>query len=120
MSEENNLPDWLKQLRDEQLGATEGATPEPGAFGQPEPPVTPPPEEPAPPTDERGELSGLEALREKASAEPLIEEKPRREIPVISQLNPFQRFVLALMLFLNISVLGCLFLMVLGKISLVR
>jgi hypothetical protein len=120
MPEENNLPDWLKQLREQQLGATEGPPPEPGAFGQPEPPVTPPPQEPAPPIDERGELSGLEALREKASAEPLVEDKPRREIPVISQLNPFQRFVLALMLFLNISVLGCLFLMVLGKISLVR
>ena len=120
MSEENNLPDWLKQLRDEQLGAIEGPSPEPGAFGQPEPLATPLPEEPAPPIDERGELSGLEALREKASAEPLIEDKPRREIPVISQLNPFQRFVLALMLFLNISVLGCLFLMVLGKISFVR
>jgi len=50
----------------------------------------------------------------------MVEEKPRREIPIISQLNPFQRFVLALMLFLNISVLGCLFLLVLNKISFVR
>lgn len=120
MSEENNLPDWLKQLRDQQLGATEAPPLEQGAFGQPEPPVAPPPEEPVPPPDDRGELSGLEALREKASAKPMVEEKPRREIPVISRLNPFQRFVLALMLFLNISVLGCLFLMVLGKISFVR
>jgi hypothetical protein len=120
MSEENNLPDWLKQLRDQQLGATEAPPAEPVAFGQPELPVAPPPEAPAPPAEEKGELSGLEALREKASAEPMVEEKPRREIPIISQLNPFQRFVLALMLFLNISVLGCLFLMILGKISLVR
>ena len=41
-------------------------------------------------------------------------------IPIVSQLMPFQRFVLALMLFLNVSVLGCLFLMVMEKISLVR
>jgi hypothetical protein len=120
MSEENNLPDWLKQLRDQQLGPTEAPAAETAALGQPEPPAALPPEEPAPPADERGELSGLEALREKASAEPLVEEKPRRQIPLISQLNPFQRFVLALMLFLNISVLGCLFLLVLNKISLVR
>ena len=120
MSEENNLPDWLKQLRDQQLGPTEAPPAETASSGQPELPAAPAPEEPAPPADERGELSGLEALREKASAEPIVEEKPRREIPIISQLNPFQRFVLALMLFLNISVLGCLFLLVLNKISFVR
>jgi len=120
MSEENNLPDWLKQLRDQQLGPTEAPPAETAEFGQPVLPAAPPPEEPAPPADERGELSGLEALREKASAEPMVEEEPQREIPIISQLNPFQRFVLALMLFLNISVLGCLFLLVLNKISFVR
>jgi len=120
MSEENNLPDWLKQLRDQQLGPTKAPPAETAEFGQPVLPAAPPPEEPAPPADERGELSGLEVLREKASAEPMVEEKPQREIPIISQLNPFQRFVLALMLFLNISVLGCLFLLVLNKISFVR
>ena len=120
MSEENNLPDWLKQLRDQQLGATEAPPAGPAALGEPEPPVPPSFEEPAPPAEADSRLSELEALREKASAEPVVEEKPPREIPIISQLNSFQRFILALMLFLNVSVLGCLFLMVLGKISFVR
>lgn len=120
MSEENNLPDWLKQLRDQQLGATEAPPAGPAAFGEPAPPVPPSFEEPAPPAEADSRVSGLEALREKASAEPVVEEKPPREIPIISQLNSFQRFILALMLFLNVSVLGCLFLMVLGKISFVR
>ena len=40
-----------------------------------------------------------------------------RRIPVISDLTPIQRFLLALMLFLNVSVLGCLALLVLGKIG---
>jgi hypothetical protein len=120
MSEENNLPDWLKQLRDQQLGTTETSPAEPAAFGEPAPPAPPSFEEPAPAAEADSGLSGLEALREKASVEPVVEEKPSREIPIISQLDPFQRFVLALMLFLNVSVLGCLFLMVLGKISLVR
>ena len=40
-----------------------------------------------------------------------------RRIPFISSLTPMQRFVLALMLFLNVSVLGCFALVALGKIA---
>lgn len=40
-----------------------------------------------------------------------------RRIPFISSLTPIQRFVLALMLFLNVSVLGCLALLAFGKIG---
>ena len=110
MAENENLPDWLKQLRDQQIGA-------------------PPPEEPVAEAEEAGgeaapqaapTTDGFDGLREKASVEAPIVEPPERHIPVISDLSPFQRFVLALMLFLNVSVLGCLFLMVAGKISLVR
>ena len=122
----DNLPDWLRELRDQQLGAASAPSGEPT---QPIEPVrlTAPtqPIELAEPIDQnvqetqamsnRGEF---DALREKASAEPLIEEPPQRTLPIIGQLSPFQRFVLSLMLFLNVSVLGLLFLMVAGKITL--
>lgn len=63
---------------------------------------------------------GFGELRQKATAaQPPVEER-RVKIPIVSQLKPVQRFVLALMLFLNVSVLGCLFLMVAGRISFVR
>ncbi len=40
-----------------------------------------------------------------------------RRIPLISSLSPVQRFMLALMLFLNVSVLGCFALLVFGRIA---
>jgi hypothetical protein len=40
-----------------------------------------------------------------------------RRIPFISDLTPVQRFILALMLFLNVSVLGCFALLAFGRIS---
>lgn len=40
-----------------------------------------------------------------------------RRIPLISDLTPVQRFILALMLFLNVSVLGCFALLAFGRIS---
>jgi len=118
-TEEDNLPDWLRQLRDQQMG-TAGAQPaEPAEWpGPPEP--AQPPEEVAPPAQAEGSGDAFEELRQRASVEPPVEERPRVSIPIVSQLQPVQRFILALMLFLNVSVLGCLFLMVAGKISLVR
>jgi len=119
MSDEGNLPDWLKQLRPQELG---------GPFGQPVEPAQPAAWQAAPapetvPAEAPTPVSAdsLDALREIASVElPPVEEPRRLNIPIVSQLTPFQRFVLALMLFLNVSVLGCLFLMVMEKISLVR
>lgn len=114
MSSDNNLPDWLRQLRD----------PQPGADAQPAPPPQPvqwETESQVEPETAPSRADELDALREIASAEPLRVEEPRRlNIPIVNQLTPFQRFVLALMLFLNVSVLGCLFLMVTEKISFVR
>ena len=118
MSDESNLPDWLKQMRPQELGGplSQPAQPEPvpaAAWAAPEQPV----EQAAPaPTDG----DGLDALREIASVEVPPEEPRQINIPIVSQLTPFQRFVLALMLFLNVSVLGCLLLMVMQKISFVR
>ena len=111
MAENENLPDWLKQLRDQQMGP---------APSQPDEPVAEPAGEGAPAAQAGGAANEFDALRERASAEPMVEEEPPRVIPIISDLSPFQRFVLALMVFLNVSVLGCLALMVLGKITLVR
>jgi hypothetical protein len=110
MAENENLPDWLKQLRDQQMGP---------APSQPDEPVAEPVGEGAPVTPAGG-ANEFDVLRERASAEPMVEEEPPRVIPIISDLSPFQRFVLALMVFLNVSMLGCLALMVLGKITLVR
>jgi len=111
MAENENLPDWLRQLRDQQMGP---------APSQPAEPLAEPAGEGAPVTPAGGGANEFDALRERASAEPVVEEEPPRVIPIISDLSPFQRFVLALMVFLNVSVLGCLALMVLGKITLVR
>ena len=128
-ADDNLLPDWLRQLRDEQVGsdfqtpglpapAKESApAPQVESVAEPAPPVV---EEAAPETPEPVSADEFDALRQKASIEPPVEEPPKRKIPIIGQLNPFQRFVLALMLFLNVSVLGCLFLLVAGKIALVR
>jgi hypothetical protein len=120
MAENENLPDWLRQLRDQQMGP---------APSQPAEPLAEPAGEGVPAT-QAGEgvlvpqagsgANEFDALRERASAEPVVEEEPPRVIPIISDLSPFQRFVLALMVFLNVSVLGCLALMVMGKITLVH
>ena len=111
MAENENLPDWLKQLRDQQMGP---------APSEPDEPLAEPAVEGAPVTPAAGGANEFDALRERASAEPVEEQEPPRVIPIISDLSPFQRFVLALMVFLNVSMLGCLALMVLGKITLVR
>ncbi len=111
MAENENLPDWLKQLRDQQMGPAPSELDEPLA----EPAV-----EGAPMAPAKSGANEFDALRERASAEPVEEQEPPRVIPIISDLSPFQRFVLALMVFLNVSMLGCLALMVLGKITLVR
>lgn len=118
MSDESNVPDWLKQLRPQEFGGP--ASPP----AQPEPPASAPwaaheqaAEQAAPAA---GGADGLDELRELASVEPPPEEPRRFNIPIINQLTPFQRFVLALMLFFNVSALGCLLLMVMQKISFVR
>ncbi len=109
MPANDELPDWLRELRDQQVGSDF----EPGDQTVPAEPAAPPPEAaPAP--------SEMDLLREKATAEPPVEEPPERRVPIISDLSPFQRFVLALLLFLNVSLLGCMFLIVLGKIALIR
>jgi len=120
MSAGDNLPDWLRQLRDQQLGAAGvapvGSTPVSAVPTVPDLPqaATLGVQE----TQVGSSSDGFGALREKASIEIPEEAPPGPQIPIISQLSPFQRFLLALLIFLNVSVLGCLGLMVLGKITL--
>ena len=61
-----------------------------------------------------------EFLKEEAPPpEPPAADRPRRKAAGRKRgLTPFQRFVLALMLFLNVSVLGCFALIVFQKIML--
>ncbi len=52
----------------------------------------------------------FEDLRNAApESEPVIETKPSwvERLPVFKQLKPQQRFILALLLFMNVAVLGC-------------
>jgi hypothetical protein len=99
-TEEDNLPDWLRQLRDQQMGAAGAEPAEPAELpGLPEP--AQPLEEQAPPAQAESSGDAFEDLRQRASVEPPpVEERPRLNIPVVNQLQPVQRFILALMLFL--------------------
>lgn len=142
MSEQNDLPDWLKALR-----PAEGAPPpaeqseaipdwlkamRPGAASEAPKPGSPAPAAPAPsapaeqaPAAPAQPPSEFDILREKATAAPLDieEERPFANsaiFQVVNSLKPQQRFILSLFLFLNVSLLGCFILMILGRISFAR
>jgi hypothetical protein len=144
MSEQNDLPDWLKALRPAENAPSPAEQPDadipdwlkamrPGAGGEAPksgPPAPPAPSEPAeqapaaaaPPPAAPSEF---DLLREKATAAPMEVEDERpfsnsAIFQVVNSLKPQQRFILSLFLFLNVSLLGCFILMILGRISLVR
>ncbi len=145
MSEQNDLPDWLKALRPAESAPppaqpSEADIPDwlkamrPGAASE-APKPSPPPAAPAPsapaeqapaaPAQPPAEPSEFDILREKATAAPLDveEERPFSNsaiLQVVNSLKPQQRFILSLFLFLNVSLLGCFILMILGRISFVR
>lgn len=113
-----DIPDWLKAMRPRELG---GAPPE-AEPAEPEPVV---PEEPsvekveaAPPPSPPSEF---DLLREKAATQ--VEELEAEQaqgsaiVQVIRNLQPWQRFVLSLLIFMNVSTLGCFLLLVLERIS---
>jgi hypothetical protein len=107
------IPDWLKELR-EPPPSSEEYVPE----SQPEEEqpdwLTPPPE----PAAERESL--LEGLREQAQDE--LEELEKLEKPrtglagALMGLSPVQRFILALLLFLDVALLGCMCLVMTQRI----
>jgi hypothetical protein len=147
MSEQNDLPDWLKALRPAESTPPPAEQPDadipdwlkamrPGAGGEgpaktsPPAPSAPMPSAPAEQAPAAAaplptEPSEFDILREKATAMPLEVEDERpfsnsAIFQVVNSLKPQQRFILSLFLFLNVSLLGCFILMILGRISLVR
>jgi len=120
MMEEGKLPDWLAELRDRQLSEL---------AQQQQPSVRPQhivedlqeqiarsDQEPkAAPEDE------LEDIREQliqASEEYYAQVRKGPFYQPILNLPPMQRFVLALMLFLDVALCGCIALLVTGRITL--
>lgn len=119
---EGELPDWLAEMRDQQLGQQLGEEPGPreqvvgdivgdlgGQADQAE--VL---------QDQTGRGDVLEDLREQmAQAE---EDRGYVEKPSLSRafsgLQPWQRFVLAVLLFLDVALCGCMALVMAGRVGL--
>lgn len=124
MAEE--MPDWLAEMRDQQLGQQPGE--EPG-------------EEPVPREqvvgdiveslggqadqadvlqDQTGQDDLLEGLREQMAqteGEFEYDERPPL-VHMFSSLEPWQRFVLAVLLFLDVALCGCMALVMAGRVML--
>lgn len=132
MAEE--LPAWLAEMRDQQLGqleeepsppgpATDDAASEvrelPGAMDWFNEQPSPPPE--AAPPDQTEQVDVLDGLREQIS---LAEEEFGQEeegtplARAFSSLKSWQRFVLAILLFLDVALCGCMALLMAGRVGL--
>ena len=166
MAENGQLPDWLIELRDQQIMEQEqGLAPEVeslqeqvarGAFAEePEPPVEPafaeepavefeeplyqpepePELEPEPEPEPAEPVDVLEDLREQMMlAEEEFEPKQRRSFSfpstssfsqsaqgfsqTLMALQPGQRLLLAVLLFLNVAICGCMGLVMAGRVTL--
>jgi len=133
MVEEGEMPDWLKELRDEQFGEEPEAEGEPAPEMEPEDPsarqrkareaveVFSTESEPEPEPEPEDE-DVMDSLREQMREEERKEEEETEDRTLlpsfIVELEPWQRFVLALMLFLNVALCGCMALTMLGRIGL--
>ena len=133
----SDIPDWLVELAaqggDDDQEAEESdddvfdfAPSEPLIYTpEPEPAeamfeVTPEPVEPAQAPETDAEL--MDALRSQVEADELEDAieaaKPKRRISLrLPGLLPWQQFVLALLLLLDVIVIGLLFLVMLGRVS---
>ncbi|HIE39484.1 MAG TPA: hypothetical protein EYH30_07380 [Anaerolineales bacterium] len=97
------IPDWLQSLREP---PSEGAPAPSGLPGEGPAPLTPP-------------EAMLDDLREQALEADLEEVRaPPREglAGMLQGLAPWQRFVLALLLFLDVALLGCMCLVMTGRV----
>jgi hypothetical protein len=139
----SDIPEWLRELADESeyeeplegdLSADDGGA-EPVVGGDSvdavarasEPEVTPfePQEEIRPQTSDQDDLALMEELRSQVDAEEDEEIEPASpslsfslDDVLIEGLEPVQQFVLAVLLFLDVVVIGLLFLVMLGRIAL--
>ena len=141
MIEENEqLPDWLIELRDEQLRQHSQEPPLeqvdraslvgdlPPSMPPAEVPVTPPEapmapaEEPVAEPEPAAPTDMLDSLREQmilaAAAEELEYAQRRTLVQTVRDLQPAQRLLLATLLFLNVAVCGCMILTMAGRVEL--
>ena len=118
---EGELPDWLAEMRDQQLGQQLEEEPGPREQGV---------------GDMMGSLGGqadvfqdqaeqvdvLEDLREQMMAQAAEGDVGDREKLSLSRpfsgLQPWQRFVLAVLLFLDVALCGCMALVMVGRVGL--
>ncbi len=118
--EPGEIPDWLRAMRP-------GAEPPPQE--QPPEPPPPPPDEPLPEEMAEEEVADrlIDSLRDQAAID-LPKEAPKARKPKrrmsggvslagsLTSLAPWQRMVLALLLFLNVLLLGLMCLVMAGRI----
>jgi hypothetical protein len=99
---EQPSPDWLADLRKQQLGA------------QPEPQAASPslPESPQGPAIRPDLLGNLREQIELSDEEA----RPRSSVGGLASLKPYQRFVLALLLFFEAAICGCLLLLLTERV----
>ena len=132
MLEEGQIPDWLRSLRDEQLEEEESPVsqppqaqpplqPQPQPRPQPQSQPQPGPRETAEDVPARlGQADVMEDLREQMiQAEGAYE---RAERPPLFQfflnLEPWKRLILAVLLFLDVALCGCMALVMAGRVML--
>jgi len=137
MAEE--LPDWLAEMRDQQL--SQQLDEEPGPHEQAIEDVADSPESQVDPFQERPSWSRI--FQEQPEQEDILEEQPgtgdilddlREQMALaeeefeqeegssltraFSGLRPWQRFVLAVLLFLDVALCGCMALVMAGRVGL--
>lgn len=95
MTSGRDLPDWLRELTPQETNDADSAAPPPDWRREVTPEAPAAPQEPAAPRSSRRRRSRRSAA---------------------GGLRPWQRFVLALLLFLNVAIIGLLFLTMLGRI----
>lgn len=118
--EEGQLPDWLADLRRQQLGEMPAEQPTSdrltdlrGQRPEPQPEAGSPSPEPPPDLAIRPDLLG--DLRQQIALSSEEEARPRRKTGGLG-LKPYQRFVLAFLLFFEVAVCGCLLLVLTERV----
>jgi hypothetical protein len=137
--ENEDLPAWLVELRQQQFADQPEEQPAivedrreetvqsgiakapPMPMAQPEPrtvrPAPPAQPEPAPPADVLDDLRE-QMLQAEGDLEYQEERTPSAIVQSIMQLQPTQRLLLSILLFLNVAVCGCMALIMVGRVEL--
>ncbi|RLC67704.1 MAG: hypothetical protein DRI48_01585 [Chloroflexi bacterium] len=131
MIENEQLPDWLVEMREQQLGEQSPGEENPrqladqaGGVRERQDPMSRAErareEEDMPDQPDQIEQDVLEDLREQMiqAEEELEEERKSSLIHALSGLKPAQRLMLAILLFLNVALCGCMGLVMTGRVVL--